>query len=102
MEIGDTSEEAVDVNETTAESVENTEPAEYAENTEKLGNTIMISEISIFTLAVKNLQFNCDHCNRTNSSEKGLTQHMWMKQYPSKDFRHYHFDYCSQVYKKNT
>ena len=25
---------------------------------------------------------------------------MWMKQYPSKDFRHYHFDYCSQVYKK--
>ena len=25
---------------------------------------------------------------------------MWVKQYPSKDFRHYHFDYCSQVYKK--
>ena len=25
---------------------------------------------------------------------------MWMKQYPSKDFRHYHLDYCSQVYKK--
>ena len=23
-----------------------------------------------------------------------------MKQYPSKDYRHYHFDYCSQVYKK--
>ena len=43
----------------------------------------MVSEIFIFTLAVKNLQFNCDHCNRTNSSEKGLTQHMWMKQKPS-------------------
>ena len=25
---------------------------------------------------------------------------MWMKQYPSKDFRNYHFDYCSQVYEK--
>ena len=79
---------------------EETEPVENTENTEKLGNTIM--EISIFTLAMENLQFNCDQCNRTNSSEKGLTQHMWMKQYPSKDFRHYHFDYCSQVYKKNT
>ena len=37
---------------------EETEPAEKTENTEKLGNTIM--EISIFTLAVENLQFNCD------------------------------------------
>ena len=63
-----------------------TEPAENTENTEKMGNTIM--EISIFTLAVENLQFNCDQCNRTNFSEKGLTQHMWMKQYPSMDFRH--------------
>ena len=34
------------------------------------------------------------------TSEKGLTQHTWMKQYPSKDFRHYHFDYCNQVQKK--
>ena len=42
-------------NETTTESVEETEPAENAENTEKLGNTIMVSEISIFTLAVENL-----------------------------------------------
>ena len=25
---------------------------------------------------------------------------MWKKQFPSKDFRHYHFDYDSQVYKK--
>ena len=33
-------------------------------------------------------------------SEKGLTQHTWIKQYPSKDFRHYHFDYCSQVFKE--
>ena len=79
---------------------EETEPAENTENTEKLGNTIM--EISIFTLAVDNLQFNCDQCNNTNSSGKGLTQYMWMKQYSSKDFRHYHFDYCSQVYTKNT
>jgi hypothetical protein len=66
----------------------------------KFGNTTMVSEISIFTLAVENLQFNCDQFNRTNSSEKGLIQHMWMKQYPSKDFRNYHFDYCSQVYEK--
>ena len=60
----------------------------------------MVSEISIFTLAVENLQFNCDQCNRTNSSEKGWTQHMWMKQNPCEDFRHYHFDHCSQVYKQ--
>ena len=47
---------------------EETEPAENAENTEKLGNTIMVS--------VENLQFNCVQYNRTNSSEKGLTQNM--------------------------
>ena len=52
----------------------------------------MVSEIFIFTLAVENLQFNCNQCKRTNSSEKGLKQHMWMKKYPSKDLRHYHFD----------
>ena len=85
MEIGDTSEKAVNIN-------------ENAENTEKLGSTMMVSDISIFTLAVENLQFICDQCKRTNSSEKGLTQHIWMKQYPSKDFRHYNFEYCSQVY----
>ena len=79
---------------------EETEPAENTENTEKMGNTIM--EISMFTLDVKNLQFNCDQCNRTNSSEKGLQQHMRMKQNCSEDFRYYHFDHCSQVYKKNT
>ena len=101
MEIGDTSEEAVHINETTTESIEETEPAENAEHVDKFGNTIMVSEISIFTLAVEILQFNCDQCNRTNSSEKGLIQHMRMKQYPSKDFRHYHLDYCSQVYKKS-
>ena len=61
---------------------------------------LCMSEISIFTLFVKNLQFNFDQFNKTKLSEKGLTQHMWMKQYPSKDFRHYLFDYCSQVYKK--
>ena len=103
MEIGDdTSEETVNINETTTESLDETEPAENAENTEKLGNKIIVLKISIFTLAVKNLQFNCDQCKRTNSSKKGLTQHMWMKQYPSKDFRHYNFDYCSQVYKNHT
>ena len=100
--IGDTSEKAVNINETTTESVEETVPAEYAENTEKLGNTIIVSEIFIFILAVENLQFNCDQCNRTNSSKKGATQHRWMKQHFSKDFRHYNLDYCSQVYRKNT
>ena len=50
MEIGDTYEEAVNINETTTESVGETEPAENAENTGKLGNTIMVSDISIFTL----------------------------------------------------
>ena len=92
----------MNTNETTTESVEETEPAENAENTEKLENTIMVSEISIFTLSVENLQFNCDQCNKRIFSEKGLTQHMWMKQYPSRDFRHNNFDYSSQVYKKST
>ena len=100
MEIGDTFEKAVNINETTAESVEETEPAENADNTEILGNTLMVSDISIFTLAAENLQFNCDQCNKTNSSKMGLTQHMRTKQNLSKDFRHYHFDYCSQDYKK--
>jgi hypothetical protein len=45
---------------------EETAPAENTENTEKLGTTIL--EISIFTLAVENLQFIYDQCNRTNSS----------------------------------
>ena len=77
MEIGDTSEEAVNINKTTTEPVGETENAENAENTEKLRNAIMVSEISFFfTLAVANLQLNCDQCNKTNSSEKGLTQHM--------------------------
>ena len=49
MEIGDTS--AVNINETTTKSEEETEPAENAANTEKLGKTIMVSDISIFTLA---------------------------------------------------
>ena len=102
MEIGDTFEEAVNINETTTESVEETEPAKNVENTEKLGNTIMVSEISNFTFAAENLQFNCDQCNKTNSSKKGLTQHMWTKLYPNKRYRHYHFDYCSQNYKKKT
>ena len=55
MEIGDTSKEAMNINETIAESVKETEPAENVENSEKLGNTIMVSEISIFPLAVENL-----------------------------------------------
>ena len=56
MEIGDTTEEAVNINETTPESVEETEPAENAENTEKSGNTIIVSEIFISTLAVEKLK----------------------------------------------
>ena len=78
---------------------EEIERAQNLENAQKLRNTII--EISIFTLAVDNLQFNCDQCNRTNSSEKGLQQHMWMKQNSSEDFRHYHFDHYIQV-KKDT
>jgi hypothetical protein len=58
-------EEAVNINETTTESEEENEPAENAENTENLGNTIKVSDISIFTLSVENLQFNCDQCNKT-------------------------------------
>ena len=77
--IGDTFEEAVNINETKNGSVKKTEPAENAENTEKLGNTTIVSEIYFFILAVENLQLNCDQCNRTNSSEKGLIQRMWMK-----------------------
>ena len=42
--------------------------------------------IFLFSLAVENLQFNCDQYNRTNSSENGLSQHVWLKQNPSKDF----------------
>ena len=101
MEIGSTSEEAVNINETKTESVEENEPDENAENTEKFGKRMMVSDISIFTLAVENLQFNCVQCNRTNSSEKGLIQHMWMKQYPSKDFSYYHFVIVVR-FKKNT
>ena len=44
MEIGDTTEEAVNIIETTTESVKETEPAE---NTEKLGTTIIVTKISI-------------------------------------------------------
>ena len=66
----------MNINETTTESVEETEPAENDKNTEKLWNIIKISEISVLTLAVENLQFTCDQCNRTNSSENGLTQHL--------------------------
>ena len=45
----------MNINEITTESVEKTEPADKAENIEKLGNTIMVYEISIFTLTVENL-----------------------------------------------
>ena len=44
VEISDTSEETVNINESTTESVEETE---RARNTEKLGNNIMVSEIFI-------------------------------------------------------
>ena len=78
MAIGDTSEEAVNINETTNESVEETEPDENAGNNRKSENTTMVCEISIFSLAVESLLFNCDQCNKTNSSEKGLTKHIWI------------------------
>ena len=53
MEIGDTTEEAVNINETTPEE---TEPAENTENTEQSGNTIIFSDTTISTLAVENLK----------------------------------------------
>ena len=43
----------MNINETTPQSVEKTETAENAENTEKSGNTIIISEISISTSAAR-------------------------------------------------
>ena len=49
MEIGDKTKAPVKINETTPESVEETEPTENAENTEKSGNRIIISEI-VFNL----------------------------------------------------
>ena len=48
IEIGDTTEETVNVNETTPEPVEETEPAENAENTELSVNA---AEISLFHLS---------------------------------------------------
>ena len=46
----------MNINETTTESVKETEPAVPAENTEKLGATIIVTEISIFNLAVENMK----------------------------------------------
>ena len=51
IDIGDTTEEAVNVNETIPEPVEETEPAENAEDTKKSVNAIRAAEISIYTLA---------------------------------------------------
>ena len=48
IEIGDTTEETVNVNETTPEPVEETEPAENAENTEVSVNA---AEIFLFHLS---------------------------------------------------
>ena len=48
--IGETTEEAVNVNETIPEPVEETEPAENAEDTKKSVNVIRAAEISIHTL----------------------------------------------------
>ena len=43
--------------------------------------------IFFFTVALENLQFNCDPCNKANSSDKGLTQNIWMKEPPRNEFR---------------
>ena len=51
FDIGDTTEEAVNVNETIPEPVGETEPAENAENTKKSVNTNRAAEIFIYTLA---------------------------------------------------
>ena len=89
MEIGDTSEEAVDINETTTvtESVEETEPAENVEILKKWRIKSWYLRY-VFNVVVENLQFICDQCNQTNSSDKGLTQYMWMKKHTSNKFRH--------------
>ena len=42
MENGDTSEEAVNINENTTESVKETEPAENAKHTKKFKNKILV------------------------------------------------------------
>ena len=49
IDIGDTTEETVIVNETTPGGVEETEPAKNGENTEKLVNAIRAAEIYIAT-----------------------------------------------------
>ena len=69
----------MNTNETTTESVEETEPAENAENTEKLGNTIMVSEIFIFTCLLRICSLIVISESKQTLSEKGLTQHMWIK-----------------------
>ena len=53
IDIGDNTEEAVNVNETIPEQVEETEPAENAEDTDQSVNAIRAAEISIYTLAVE-------------------------------------------------
>ena len=51
IDIGDTTEEAVNVNETIPEPVRETEPVENAADTEKSANASRAAEISIYTLA---------------------------------------------------
>ena len=51
IDIGDNTEEAVNVNETIPEPVEETELAEHAEDTKKSVNAIRAAKISIYTLA---------------------------------------------------
>ena len=46
----------MNIKETTPESVEETEPAENAGNSEKLWNTIIVSEISVSTLVMGKLK----------------------------------------------
>ena len=46
----------MNINETTLWSVEETEAAENAKNSEKSGNTILVSDISIFTLSGETLK----------------------------------------------
>ena len=50
IDIGDTTEEAVNVNETIPGPVGETEPVENAEDTEKSANASRGAEISIYTL----------------------------------------------------
>jgi hypothetical protein len=101
IEIGDTTEETVNVNETTPEPVKENYPAKNAENTEKLFNAV---EISLFTgdkgtdeaMNLENSVSGTDKCTVEKvavifKGEAGkdvkTDTYTQMKQYPIQDLR---------------